>query len=885
MKILDSAHTLVIGGRLAQVDLAHRKARAGKQVLLVEAGTFLGGELTRCHRPWVVWQEAQRAFYEAWLPIKPGERFKEGEIIPLHLDNLKLKLEDRPLQAGVRILYGAKVVQVINRQDGLLAVLGHKGGLVGVKVEEVIREASPEAKGPYLWTVDFTETVNAAPEYAVPEKLGVVGNRVRVYPGAHSPGHVLVEVPLMEPSPVGLGKVLAVAEYLLQTEAAFQSAKLGLCSLEPWPCAVRPPQKDKAPTVAWEGMEVPVLAEAQVVVVGGGTSGATAARVAAEQGARTILIEPNPRLGGTGTIGGVNRYWFGRRCGYTAQIDSRVQAYSQRLKISPERLFWSEHDCWHQEVKAWVLLEMCLDAGVEVVFGCTAVGTIKEGKVVQAVICAGPEDIFAVKADTVIDATGDGDVAVSAGAKAVYGNERDAFTLWYFLAPYYAPGKSKNNFTNTVHVGDVEDYTRAILVGRRRGFPQCWDHGSYLAPRESRHIVGDITLTLEDQLLLRKFPDTVNICFSNHDPKGISTADSILCGLLPPHLEVEIPYRALLPQGLDNLLVVGKAISADHDAFAAIRMQADLQNLGGAAGLAAALAVHGSTSVREIPLRRLQEILIEMGVLPDVVLRRELQPREDVHPELLMQAVSPDEPWEWLEMDMTEAAKHVPVIAQLMFAQSQAVVPALRRAHAAAQGNLRLNLARLLAWHRDSSGLEDLVGEIRRLFSENPPLPRRQGSTRFATSPPDHGVMPEACYLLYTLGRLGDKRAFPVFAELTERIIQAERDYQDIRAGIFHYVDCIAYAAEHMAEPEFIPLLAKLSTLPELQNCVATAGIEVDPLKERLAYLSLRIHRARARLGVKEGLQRIEEFTKDSRALLRESALRELTVLQGNKPQ
>lgn len=65
MKILDSAHTLVIGGSLAQVDLAHRKARAGKQVLLVEAGTFLGGELTRCHRPWVVWQEAQRAFYEA----------------------------------------------------------------------------------------------------------------------------------------------------------------------------------------------------------------------------------------------------------------------------------------------------------------------------------------------------------------------------------------------------------------------------------------------------------------------------------------------------------------------------------------------------------------------------------------------------------------------------------------------------------------------------------------------------------------------------------------------------------------------------------------------------------------------------------------------------
>jgi len=49
--------------------------------------------------------------------------------------------------------------------------------------------------------------------------------------------------------------------------------------------------------------------------------------------------------------------------------------------------------------------------------------------------------------------------------------------------------------------------------------------------------------------------------------------------------------KSLLSRGLDNLLVVGKAISATHDAVPIIRMQRDVENLGAAAGMAAALAV------------------------------------------------------------------------------------------------------------------------------------------------------------------------------------------------------------------------------------------------------------------------------------------------------
>ncbi|WP_425283883.1 FAD-dependent oxidoreductase [Lihuaxuella thermophila] len=55
-------------------------------------------------------------------------------------------------------------------------------------------------------------------------------------------------------------------------------------------------------------------------------------------------------------------------------------------------------------------------------------------------------------------------------------------------------------------------------------------------------------------------------------------------GCIPPNLLIEIPYRMLLPKGLDGILVIGKAISATHDALPAIRMQADLENLGRGSG-------------------------------------------------------------------------------------------------------------------------------------------------------------------------------------------------------------------------------------------------------------------------------------------------------------
>ena len=109
----------------------------------------------------------------------------------------------------------------------------------------------------------------------------------------------------------------------------------------------------------------------------------------------------------------------------------------------------------------------------------------------------------------------------------------------------------------------------------------------------------------DDHLLHRAWEDVVCFAFSNNDIKGQIYSEWFRIGLIPPHLEIEIPYRSLLPKGLENIIVVGKAVSTTHDALPAIRMQPDFENLGGAGGLAAALAARSGTTARSINIRTL----------------------------------------------------------------------------------------------------------------------------------------------------------------------------------------------------------------------------------------------------------------------------------------
>jgi hypothetical protein len=126
--------------------------------------------------------------------------------------------------------------------------------------------------------------------------------------------------------------------------------------------------------------------------------------------------------------------------------------------------------------------------------------------------------------------------------------------------------------------------------------------------RETRRVIGDCVLTRDDVLSARQFEDQIGLCgapIEEHGPGDVTRWE-----YLPDGECVGIPYRTLLPQNLENVLVAGRCFSASHDAHASVRSMAQCMAMGQAAGIAAAYCVHHHTDTRSIPYRALRERLL-----------------------------------------------------------------------------------------------------------------------------------------------------------------------------------------------------------------------------------------------------------------------------------
>jgi hypothetical protein len=131
-----------------------------------------------------------------------------------------------------------------------------------------------------------------------------------------------------------------------------------------------------------------------------------------------------------------------------------------------------------------------------------------------------------------------------------------------------------------------------------------------LGVRETRHVLGEYTLTGPDTIKGTRFEDSIGADASAldiHEPKG----GDVDFQSMPPY---EIPYRCLVPLGVEQLLVAGRCISADHDAHARSRNMPACMATGQAAGLAAAIAVEDGVTVRAVPVAKVQAALTAMGM-------------------------------------------------------------------------------------------------------------------------------------------------------------------------------------------------------------------------------------------------------------------------------
>lgn len=426
--------------------------------------------------------------------------------------------------------------------------------------------------------------------------------------------------------------------------------------------------------------EVPVQREADVVVIGGGSAGLNAAVAAARAGCRVTLIERYGFLGGTSTAVLDTFYGFftpgsePRRVVGGIPMEVVNALFDHRAAMyRPNTYGAGTGITYNPAVLKRVWDEIVTRAGVDLLLHAFCVDVLAEGGEVRGVIVATKAGLLCVRGRVYVDASGDADVADRAGAAVesacATGEVQSAtttFTLGGVDVPqaasvpraefvrllqeaaasgeYDLPRKEGSihrtplpdvmvaNMTRVPNVDgtDPASLTRAELEGRRQvgeyarfliervpGYERAYlaAVGIQIGIRESRRLVGAYRLTKEDVLAARKFPDGIAQCgapiedhHSGHDTHW---------QYLPEGEVYDIPYRALLPVEVENLLVAGRCLSATHDAHASCRSMAQCMAMGQAAGVAAAMAARKDSACSDVDVIALRTRLHDMGAILD----------------------------------------------------------------------------------------------------------------------------------------------------------------------------------------------------------------------------------------------------------------------------
>ncbi len=430
-----------------------------------------------------------------------------------------------------------------------------------------------------------------------------------------------------------------------------------------------------------------VSAETEVLVLGGGPSGITAAVASARSGAKTLLLERYGFLGGMGTAAMVTNF-----CGLHANINGSVQQIVHGIaddildrlgKLdglnAPHHIKakGSGHDTAAQayDTAAYKVVsdELLNDAGVDIRFHSLAADVImKDKSTIDAVILETKSGRKAIRARMFIDCSGDADLAFWSGARVEKGND-DGFiaypTTMFRIGNvdddlahrsgrpnlndliakhgdnYNLPRKTgiinsqahkgewRANLTqisrfdgSPIDGSNWDDLCFAEAEGRRQvleyhsflkecvpGFKDSYllETAAQVGIRETRRIVGAHVLTEDDVLDCADFDDVVGC---NGWPLEQHLKGAAKWTFLGGRGYHQIPYRSLIPLGVDNLLVAGRCASATPEGQSSIRVSGPCFVMGQAAGTAANLALQSNKAPRSISIADLQNKLSMDGV-------------------------------------------------------------------------------------------------------------------------------------------------------------------------------------------------------------------------------------------------------------------------------
>ncbi|MDR1335445.1 MAG: FAD-dependent oxidoreductase [Tannerella sp.] len=411
-----------------------------------------------------------------------------------------------------------------------------------------------------------------------------------------------------------------------------------------------------------------------VIVVGGGPGGCTAAISAAREGAKTLLIEATGQLGGMGTAGLVPAWCpfsDGEKIIYRGLAEKIFNESKKGVPhVKPASLDWVHINPEHLVT---VYDRLVTESGARVLFfSRLAAVEMSHRDTVDALIVASKAGLTAFRAKVYVDATGDGDLAAWAGAAFKRGDEQgvvQSSSLCFSFANvdsyHYLNGPTlhTNNpqspvheavdsgkyplidrhFNNCLigpgvvqfnagHLRNVDStdpwaLSDAMVTGRqiaaqyleamREYQPKTFGGaflvrtGSLLGVRDSRRIEGDYIFTQDDWMQRRSFEDEIGRNSYYIDVHKHREVKPPRYGKGESH---GIPYRCLTPRGLKNVLTAGRCISTDEEAFGSLRVMPPCLVTGEAAGMAAVHAIRQSKNdVHGIDVPFLRKRLKEEG--------------------------------------------------------------------------------------------------------------------------------------------------------------------------------------------------------------------------------------------------------------------------------
>lgn len=424
-------------------------------------------------------------------------------------------------------------------------------------------------------------------------------------------------------------------------------------------------------------MEVPVIADVDVLVVGGGPAGVSAAVCAARQGVSTMLVERYGYLGGLATGGlviGLDDMYYNNEitvAGIVDEFQNRLESMGALVRPPEEELFrvslelhrkwywWGLLDGWGRkepsavayralfdiETGKHVLFQMAEEAGVQLRLHSWCTAALTEDNQVKGVVLFSKSGYHVAKAKVVIDTTGDGDVFAGAGAEYVHGGylitlihfigNVDTDKAIKFVEEQPKEAKALNDQVKHLHGGTWAEWWQLTA---NPGVVWCdsphipgydgidVEHLTYLEV-ESRKRIWNVL-----DLVRKNYPGFENAYIARTaDQIGVRQTRLLVGEYVLTKEDVTnsvrfedtvgrgkgyyYPYRCFVPQKVDNLLVAGRHCSMEPVAQRQAREWPPCMVTGQAAGTAAAIALQSGVKVRDVDVSTLQDRLKAQGAI------------------------------------------------------------------------------------------------------------------------------------------------------------------------------------------------------------------------------------------------------------------------------